>query len=232
MSQLGSHNVSAQVDLSDAGEGERIVHLTPATIHVPFGVRVVKVHPSLLNLRLERTVDRDVPVRPRVVGQPAPGYEVVDVASEPAAVRIVGPRTHVEKLAEAFTEPVDVGGLDATRVADNVSIGFDDPILHVEGPSMVRVTVRIGEAREARVFDDMRLEVRGGPAAVTPARVRVVVRGPASVVRALAPAAVKAYVDAAGLRGEGRLPVAVELAPGSTGVEVESTEPPTVAVKR
>lgn len=232
MSQLASLNVSAQVDLSDAAEGQRIVHLTPATIHVPFGVRVVKVHPSLLNLALERTVERDVAVKPYLVGEPAPGHEVAEVVTAPPTVRIVGPRTHVEKLTEAFTEPIDVTGLDATRVAENVSVGFDDPILHVEGNSKVKVTAQIREVREERVFDAMPLDVRGGSASVSPATVRVVLRGPASIVRRLTPASVKAYVDAGQLEGVGRLPVAVELAPGTTGVEVESTDPQNVAARR
>ena len=40
----------AQIDLAGAGEGERIVHLTPQTIRVPFGVEVVKVTPSIVTL--------------------------------------------------------------------------------------------------------------------------------------------------------------------------------------
>ncbi len=231
MSQLGAQNVSTQVDLSTAAEGEHIVHLTPATVRVPFGVRVVKVQPSLLTLQLERTLVRDVPVKPRVEGKPAPGFEVEEVTAEPGMVRLVGPRSHVEKLAAAYTEPVSVDGVDATQVVENVSIGFSDPMLHVDGASKVAVTVRIRETHEERVFDNLRLEVRGGRATVSPARVRVVVAGPLSVVRKLAPEAVKAYVDAGSLRGAGRLPVAVELAPGSTGVAVERTEPETVAAR-
>ncbi len=232
MAQLGALNVSAQVDLAGASEGEHIVHLTPGTIRVPFGVRVVKVHPSLLNLRLERTIEREVPVRPRIVGTPAPGHEVTGVVASPPAVKIAGPRSHVDQLPTVFTEPVDVSGLETNRVVPDVSIGFDDPVLHVEGISKVTVTAQIGAARAERTFDGLRLEVRGGTAMLTPASVQVVVRGPAQLLRGMAPEAVHAYVDAAQLSGTARLPVAVEFAPGNTGVEVARLLPDTVVARR
>ena len=79
-------DVSAQIDLAGAGEGERIVHLTPQAIRVPFGVEVVKVTPSIVTLNFERTLQRTVPVRPRLLGRPAAGYEVAEVTSDPAEV--------------------------------------------------------------------------------------------------------------------------------------------------
>jgi YbbR domain-containing protein len=229
--QLGPANVSAQIDLSGAAAGERIVHLTPATIRVPFGVRVVKVQPSLLTLKLERTLERDVTIRPRVVGSPAPGYEIGSVASEPSTVRLGGPRTRVERLDAAYTEELNVEGAQATQVFDDVSVGFEDPSLHVAGNPRARVTVEVREARGERVFDDVRVEVRGTSAVVTPSRVRIVLAGPKSVLSRLSGDAVKAYVEVARIRGASRAPVAVELAPGSTGVAVERTEPREVAVR-
>lgn len=143
MSQLGPQTVSAQVDLSDAGEGEHIVHLTPEKIRAPFGVRIVKVQPSVLTLNLERSIEREVQVSPRLVGRPAAGYEVASVAVEPPTVRLAGPRSHVEKLQTAYTEPISVEGLEASRTVDGVSVGFEDPTVHVEGISKVRVTAVI-----------------------------------------------------------------------------------------
>ena len=90
-------------------EGERIVHLTPESIRVPFGVKVVKITPSILTLNLERTLQKVVPVRPRLLGRPAPGYEVAEV-DERARPRSAspGPRSRVQEIESAFTEPVSV----------------------------------------------------------------------------------------------------------------------------
>src|SRR5260221_595875 len=71
--RIGPGDVSAQLDLAGLQEGEHIVHLTDKSIRMPFGVKVVKITPSILTLSLERTVQKVVPVRPRLVGRPAGG---------------------------------------------------------------------------------------------------------------------------------------------------------------
>ena len=139
---LGPGDVSAHVDLSGVLEGEHIVNLTADSIRIPFGVQVVRINPSTLTLNLERTVQKTVPVRPRVLGRPAPGHEVVEVTSSPAEVRVTGPKSRVQEVEGAFTEPVSVEAADTT-VVENVNLGVDDPLLRIQGSPRVRVTARI-----------------------------------------------------------------------------------------
>src|SRR5262245_52533957 len=61
MHALGPGQISAQIDLSGSGEGERIIHLTADSVRVPFGVKVVKIAPSLITLNFERTLQKVVP---------------------------------------------------------------------------------------------------------------------------------------------------------------------------
>jgi hypothetical protein len=128
--RIGPGDVSAQLDLAGLQEGEHIVHLTDKSIRMPFGVKVVKITPSLLTLNLERTLQKVVPVRPRLVGRPAPGFEVGDVRADPAEVRIAGPRSRVQEVESAFTEPLSIEGAQA-GVSDVVNMGLDDPLLRV-----------------------------------------------------------------------------------------------------
>ena len=139
---LGPGDVSAHVDLSGVLEGEHIVNLTADSIRIPFGVQVVRINPSTLTLNLERTVQKTVPVRPRVLGRPAPGHEVVEVTSSPAEVRVTGPKSRVQEVEGAFTEPVSVEAA-STTVVENVNLGLDDPLLRIQGSPRVRVTARV-----------------------------------------------------------------------------------------
>jgi YbbR domain-containing protein len=231
INSLESGNVLATIDLAGAEEGERIVQLTPGMIQVPFGFRVVKITPSLLTLNLERTQRKTIPVRPRVIGRPAPGFEVAEVASDPAEVEVAGPRSRVQEIESAFTEPVSVAGLDRTAT-ERVNVGLEDPLLRLEGGSGVRVTALIRETLETRTFEGLRLEARGRPARLEPSRVTVSVAGPASQVRALAAEDLQPYVA---LPAEGalpgRLPVAVEISSGHAGVSVLETRPAEVSVR-
>jgi YbbR-like protein len=142
---LNPGDVSARIDLRGAVAGERIVHLTPEAIRVPFGVKVVKISPSILTLNLEPTLVKVVPIRPRLLGRPAKGYEVGEITSEPAEVRISGPKSRVEEIESAFTEPISLDGARGP-VTDLVNVGLEDPLLRLQGDPRVRVTADVKEA--------------------------------------------------------------------------------------
>jgi YbbR domain-containing protein len=229
---LDPDQVLARIDLDGAEEGEQIIQLTSDNIEVPFGFRVVRITPSLLTFNLERALSKKVPVHPRIVGTPAPGYEVADYASDPPEVSVAGPRSRVQEIESAFTEPVSVDGADMD-LEEAVNVGLEDPLLHLEGGgSQVRVVVRIRETHGQKVLENLPVTVRGQPAELDPAFVRVEVSGPERVLRDLSSADLRPYVNVPPEHdGVRPLPVAVEVASGHTGVSVVQTEPAEVKVR-
>lgn len=219
--------ISAQIDLASVREGERIIHLTPADVRVPFGVRVVKVTPPTLTLVLERTLEAEVPIRPRVTGEPAAGHELGDVRSMPDTVRISGPKSRVEAIESAYTEPVSVTGA-TTDVVETVGLGVGDPTVRILGSPRTRVSIDVRQRQGRRTLLDLHVSVRNGSAEARPARVDVVVVGPEASVERLGAADVRPWVAA----GAGpRARVAVEIAPGFTGVNVVETDPAEVILR-
>jgi YbbR domain-containing protein len=227
--RLTPGDVSARIDLSDVREGEHIVHLAPEDIRVPFGVRVVKITPSIITMEFERTLLKTVPIRPRLLGRPAAGYEVGEVAADPPEVRVAGPRSRVQDLESAYTEPVSVEGASADVVA-LVNIGLDDPVLRIQGSPRVRATVRIREVQLTRAFDNVAVEVRGGSLTPQPPRVRVALTGPAPALARVQAKDVHAYVEAAQVK-DGRAPVVVQMSPGQPGVTLKEAVPEKVALR-
>lgn len=223
-------DVSAEIDLAGVKEGERIVHLTPESIRVPFGVKVVRITPAILILRFEETWQKDVPIRPHVLGHPAAGYEIGEIVSRPATVRISGPHSRVERVTSAFTEAVPVDGARAPITLQR-NIGLEDPLLRILGSPEVRVTVQVREEERTRTFEGVGVTVRGGTAILRPQAVRIVVAGPGSLIDALAPAAFRPYVDVTRVETPGLVPVTVEILPGQTGLRIESVEPRAVSVR-
>lgn len=229
--RIGPGDVSARVDLAGVGEGEHIVHLGAEAIRVPFGVRVVRVNPATISLNFERTLQKTVPVRPRLTGRPASGFEVAEVASQPPEVRLAGPKSRVQEVESAFTEPISVEGARAP-VSDTVNIGLEEPLLRLIGASRVTVTAQVREVSETRTFGGLDVEVRGGAAAVQPPRVEVVLAGPASALQALGAAQVRPYVDLAQApAGAASVPVAVELQGQPAGVTVKEWRPQAVSLR-
>jgi YbbR domain-containing protein len=228
--RLTPGDVSAQIDLNGVREGEHIVHLTSDDIRVPFGVRVVKITPSIITMGFERTLVKTVPIRPRVLGRPAAGFEVAEVTAEPGEVRVAGPKSRVQEMESAYTEPVGLDGANTT-VVDTVNLGLDDPVLRIQGSPRVRVTARVREVQETRAIDNVAVEVRGGTLlTVTPPRVRVALSGPASALARVKPTDVQAYVDVARVKN-GVAPVSIAMAPGQAGVTLKEAVPAQVSVR-
>jgi YbbR domain-containing protein len=138
LSKLQPGEVVVSLDLHGARKGMRLFHIQPDDVERPFGVTVAQVQPPTLSLDLEPTATRRVRVSPALDGDPAPGYVVKSVRSDPEEVEIVGPEEYLKQVGEATTEPVNIEGARDV-VTDTVSIG------------VTRTTVRLREPRSARV---------------------------------------------------------------------------------
>src|SRR4029078_12155446 len=119
---------------------------------------------------------RVVPIIPALEGQPAPGFVVGRMISEPSTVAIVAPDTRVRQGAEATTEPISVAGA-RTRVRDVVTVGVADSAVRLAQPLSATVVVEITPAPVWRSAPDAPVGCRhlGSDlhAQVTPPVVRV-----------------------------------------------------------
>jgi YbbR domain-containing protein len=140
--RLRGGDVYVPLDLAGARSGSFIVHVGSAGISVPYGVRVMSVEPASLAVTLERTVQKSLPIRPTLAGQPARGYRVTSVTSVPAEVIVAGPENRIAALDGVPTEPVLVDQAKMSLARD-VSLSPLGPSLRVIDPQPVRVSVRV-----------------------------------------------------------------------------------------
>jgi YbbR domain-containing protein len=218
LSRLQAGEIVAVLDLSAARTGSRLFHIRNDEVRAPFGVEIAQVVPATLSLELEKSARRNVPVVPAVEGEPAPGFVVGRVSSEPATVEILGPDTRVRQISEATTEPVSVAGARG-RVRDVVTVGVIDASVRVAQPQGATVVVEIWPAPVERQVPGVPVRWRnlgtGLRAQVTPTFVRVSVRGSRDPLNALRSDAVQAFVDLAGL-GTGRYNLRIQVDPSET----------------
>src|SRR5919199_997842 len=90
------------------------------------GERLVRLSPETVPLRLERRVEREVEVEPRLEGKPADGYELLGVEARPPRVRVRGPESRVNALQEAPTESILLDGRRDNFVAAQSAIDIED----------------------------------------------------------------------------------------------------------
>lgn len=98
----------------------------------------VKIMPEILDVDVELingSDKRSIPVKVNISGEPAPGYSVTMVTSEPAQVELIGKEAQLAELSGIETEPISVDGLsgDAARSASIViPSGFASQSKNVE----------------------------------------------------------------------------------------------------
>lgn len=231
MTKLKEMGIVARVDLRDSRPGQRQILLGADNFDLPFGCQVVRLTPSEVRLELEEKEIRWVLVSPRLEGRVAEGYQVVSLAAGPDRVQIEGPRSRVRRLNAVTTEPVSIEGL-VTSLSQRAALRVPDPVCRVLGDSGVQLDVTITEIEETRALDGVLVEtIPPSGAVVTPARVRVELRGPASQIRFMKASDMRARIDLSGLAaGSHRLaPTIVFSTVRNEKIQVLSVTPERVA---
>jgi YbbR domain-containing protein len=231
LGRLESRDIVAVLDLTTARPGSRMFHLRSDEVRAPYGVEVAQVVPGTLALDLETSGRRTVPVVPALDGEPAPGFVIGRVTSEPPTVEVVGPESRLKQLTGATTEPVNVTG-SRGRVRDVVTVGITDSAVQLAQPLDATVTVDVLPAPVERDLSGVPVRWRnlgtGLRAQVRPTLTRVTVRGRREALADLRAGGIDAFVDLAGL-GPGRYNLRVQVDPSQT-FGVSAIEPAVVDV--
>jgi len=138
--QLKASDVRAEIDLTGLHPGERTFDLTAQQVHRPGQLEVVQVIPNQFHVSFDTRMTREVPIHPRVVGTFVSGYRIADIAVDPPAITISGPRKRVEAIEAAITDPIDVSGT-MDRVSFVRHAYVSDPMIQVASSDPVRITV-------------------------------------------------------------------------------------------
>jgi len=137
--RLQAADVHVEIDLSGMKPGERTFDLTRA-ISVPDRLEVAQVVPSEVHLVFDTRATRRVPVKPRVTGTFATGYEIGQIETDPANVELIGPKKQVDSIDEAVTDPIDVTGV-LDRITVTRPAYVSDALIQVTDPQPVRITI-------------------------------------------------------------------------------------------
>lgn len=132
--------VDVMVDLTGYEPGAADIHLAPENVLRPDEIDVLSVEPNSLRLRLDREGNRQLPVVPRIVGEPAGGAVPGTPRVIPELANLQGPQSLLADLASVTTSPISLDG-HALSFSQTVSIVPPDPLLRVLEPSVVTVQI-------------------------------------------------------------------------------------------
>ena len=97
-----------------------------------------------------REIERELVVEPQLEGKPAPTYEVREVVSTPATVRVAGPAGHVNALQKAITEKISIEGRHDSFDVHKTLIRISDSKVEVRDTVNVHVTIVAVENPKAK----------------------------------------------------------------------------------
>jgi YbbR domain-containing protein len=226
-------DLTAYADLENVAPGVRVITLQVDSSRLPASLVARVIEPRSIRVTVEPMVEREVPVLPRLDGEPPPRFEIISKNISPSTVRIIGAASQVQDIKEVTTETVSLTDKTAP-FSEWVTVDIGNPSVNLKDESSrkVMLTVNIGEAREERVIDRVPIRVDGavGSLRSDPMYARVTVSGPVSAIEAIRPEEISVSVDASAA-SRGLTPV-VTLSPAySDRVVVRSVEPKTVSVR-
>jgi len=139
---INEDNFRPQVilDMSMAAAGPRTFDIEDRSVKLPRGVRLVRAVPSQVRFNFDRRAEATVPVTVPITGQDLTGYVVASQAAEPAHLDIVGPASHVARITQVATDPVDVSQAVGT-VKYSVNAYLGDPYVQFLSSPQVEVTI-------------------------------------------------------------------------------------------
>lgn len=187
------------LDLNGVRPGPAVFRVGAESLNLPRGVAVTRINPAQVTLELEPVAQKVVPVRLRLVGKLSPDLQVVDTNVAPETIQVTGPEVPLRKVDAVSTETLDLGGASAGTVETELLL---EPVgdYFTYSADRIAAQVRIGDVQATREVDRVPVDIQntGYRTRVTPATVRVMVRGPRRLLDDLDPARVLVQVDAAG----------------------------------
>ena len=109
--KVSPNDISIAVDLSDLKPGLTSFKRLDERLNLPSGLRVTRVSPSFVDIRLERRKEKMVPIKVVLAGDPDPGYRVSGLSSVPDKVAISGAESEIKAVSEVHTEPISLKGV-------------------------------------------------------------------------------------------------------------------------
>jgi YbbR domain-containing protein len=109
-------DISLGIDLKGLSAGVTSFKRLEESLNIPSGLKITRISPSYVDVKLERIRDRDVPVRVVLTGEPALGFIVKSFKATPEKVAVSGAESELKAISEVVTE-----GIDLTHVQESFS---------------------------------------------------------------------------------------------------------------
>lgn len=171
-----------RIDLSEAHRGLNSFALSAGSLGLPRGLTVSRMVPSTVDVTLEPVETKVVPLKPSLIGEPAPGFLLEEVVVEPGNITLRGPANLLARIDYIETNPININEARQS-LAQKVAPVFPEHGLSVMDGHNIVAQVKIAEITGTAAVSHVPVRAEAGFKAV--GEVTVTISGPASLVKGI-----------------------------------------------
>lgn len=195
-------------------------------------VKEVKIEPDIVEVLISLTrgyPEKQLKVKPKIIGKPAPGYYISEILSYPDETKIFGNYSKISNIEFLETIPIDVGGITKT-LSVKVSPALKEGLNIVEGEvELIEVTIQVKEIIIQKILKNISVVPQNLSPFVSceikPEVIDITVEGKNVLIDKLEEENIKAYVKFTdSFRIEQIVKVQVDLPEGISLIKVEPEE--------
>jgi YbbR-like protein len=176
------------LDLSGVAVGVESIPINPDIIKLPAEVKIIRINPAYLTVRVDRWKKKQVPVKVTVSGDPANSYFISATLAEPSRVSLCGPETVVSLIDQILTKPIDVTERSESFKKE-IALELSAGVKVCSASGIVLAEITIAEKDIVRKFADVLVEGQNTPFefSISPPSITVEIQGPQNIVENLQP---------------------------------------------
>ncbi len=233
---LNREQLRIVIPVSDPEQGKAmVIQLHPIFLkNNPTGARVLRFNPAEIEIKLDREMEKPLPVKAALNGSLPEGFEIASIVCKPATVLVKGAQQQLEKMDNIRTEPIDLKNRQSS-FKENVRIALPQGGRLQTEPERVSVEFTLDAHNSTAVFEKVPVRILCNPGErrrfdIQPLAINVTVIGQQQRVDQLRSAELFAYVSCTGLAENTGydLPVIVDL---PSGLQLVKTEPAAIHVE-
>jgi hypothetical protein len=188
LEELSRNGPRYNLDLSSVAVGVESIPINPDLIKMPGEVKIIRVNPAYLTVKVDRWKEKQVPVKATVSGDPASSYFISATRTEPSMVSLCGPEAVVNFIDQILAKPIDVSGRSESFKKE-IALELTAGVQVCSSSAIILAEITIAEKDIIRRFADILVEGQNTPFefSISPPSITVEIKGPQNIVENLQP---------------------------------------------
>ena len=139
--------------------GEYLLPVEKERISLRPGIKILSINPSYLSVKLEKKIGKSFKIIVPYIGQPAKGYRVLDAATEPSSVELVGAFSVIQSIKELKTKPIDLTDINES-FKKKIPLDLENASIISKSGRIVIVSVPVHEVLVLKTIEDIPIQIR------------------------------------------------------------------------